>query len=139
MEKKRIISIDYGARRVGIAVTDPLRIFAYPLQTLLNDSSFWARLLSILESYDIETIVIGYPLKEDGSASDSTELVTKFAEELKKRISIHVEFYDERYSSEIAKERVISSVTSKKKRRDKGLVDKNAAAVILEDYLKEIQ
>jgi putative Holliday junction resolvase len=137
LEKKRLLSIDYGAKRVGIAITDPLRIFAYPLETLANDSFFWSNLLKLFSSYEIEKLIIGYPLKEDGSKSSSTELVIKFTEELQKKVNIPFEYYDERYSSEIAKERIISSVSSKKKRRDKGLVDKNAAAVILEDYMKE--
>ena len=61
----------------------------------------------------------------------------KFVEELAKKVSIDIEFVDERYTSELAKQRIIQSVPSKKKRRDKGLIDKNAAAIMLEDYMRE--
>ena len=135
---KRYLSIDYGEKRVGIAITDPLKMFAYPLVTLLNNKNFWKELNKIFNEYDIEIIVLGYPVKEDGGHSKSTEMVEKFFEKLSKKISIPIEYFDERYSSMIAKEKILESVPSRKKRRDKSLVDKNAAAVILDDYMKSI-
>ena len=81
--------------------------------------------------------ILGYPLKENGEKSDSTLAVEKFKRELEKKTKLEVILFDERYSSEIAKERIIESVKSKKKRRSKELVDMYAAAVILEDYMKE--
>ncbi|NOX64682.1 MAG: Holliday junction resolvase RuvX [Chlorobi bacterium] len=135
-EKARILAIDYGAKRVGLAITDPLRIFAYPLMTLKRDKNFWNDLEQVFKNYDIETIVLGYPLKEDGTRSSSTELIEKFKKELEKKKSIKIILVDERYSSSIAKERILESVPSKKKRRDKKLVDMNAAAVFLQDYLE---
>jgi putative Holliday junction resolvase len=134
-EKKRYLGIDYGAKRVGIAITDPLRIFAYGLTTISNDSKFWDNLLKFFTEYDVETIALGYPLKESGERSSSTELIEKFKEELEKRVKIPIEYVDERYSSTIAQQQILESVTSKKKRRNKGLVDKNAAAIILQEYL----
>lgn len=138
MEEKRILAIDFGEKRIGIAITDPLNIFAYPLTTILNDSKFWQNFQKIISEYTVVQILLGYPLKESGDQSTSSKAVIKFKEELEKRVSIPIELVDERYSSEIAKQRIIESVGSKKKRRDKSLVDKNAAAVILEDYLKTI-
>ncbi len=135
-EKARILAIDYGAKRVGLAITDPLRIFAYPLMTLKRDKNFWNDLEQVFKNYDIETIVLGYPLKEDGTRSSSTELIEKFKKELEKKKSIKIILVDERYSSSIAKERILESVPSRKKRRDKKLVDMNAAAVFLQDYLE---
>lgn len=135
-EKTRILAIDYGAKRVGLAITDPLRIFAYPLMTIKRDKNFWNDLEQVFKNYDIETIVLGYPLKEDGTRSSSTELIEKFKKELEKKKSIKIILVDERYSSSIAKERILESVPSKKKRRDKKLVDMNAAAVFLQDYLE---
>jgi putative Holliday junction resolvase len=132
---KRIIAIDYGEKRVGIAITDPLRMFAYPLVTLSNDSKFFDNLKKILTEYECEKIVLGYPLKESGEHSSSTEKVLKFRDELMTKTDLQIELVDERYSSSVAQQRIIQSVSSKKKRRDKGLVDKNAASVILEDYL----
>lgn len=139
MEEKRILAIDYGSKRIGIAITDPLNIFAYPLITLTNDNKFFDNLKKILTQYIVVKILIGSPLKENGEESVTSQSVNKFIEELKKHVQIEVELVDERYSSEIARQRVIESVVSKKKRRDKSLIDKNAAAVILEDYLKSIQ
>lgn len=139
MEEKRILAIDYGSKRIGIAITDPLNIFAYPLITLTNDNKFFDNLKKILLQYKVVKILIGSPLKENGEESVTSQSVNKFIEELKKNLQIEIELVDERYSSEIARQRVIESVVSKKKRRDKSLIDKNAAAVILEDYLKSMQ
>ncbi len=134
-EQKRILGIDYGAKRVGIAITDPLRMFAYGLTTIQNDKNFWNNLGKLFTDYVVETIVLGYPLKESGEKSTSTELIEKFHIELEKRIKLPIVLVDERYSSVIAKQQILESVTSKKKRRDKGLIDKNAAAIILKEYL----
>ncbi|MBI5806930.1 MAG: Holliday junction resolvase RuvX [Ignavibacteriales bacterium] len=139
MEEKRILAIDYGSKRIGIAITDPLNIFAYPLITLTNDNKFFDNLKKILLQYKVVKILIGSPLKENGEESVTSQSVNKFIEELKKNLQIEIELVDERYSSEIARQRIIESVVSKKKRRDKSLIDKNAAAVILEDYLKSMQ
>jgi len=137
-EYLRILAIDYGIKRVGFAITDPLRLFAYPLMTIKRDKYFWDKFEQLFKDYQIELIVLGYPLREDGSRSSSTELIEKFKTELEKRKSIKIELVDERYSSSIAKERILESVPSKKKRRNKNLVDMNAAAVILQDYLEMI-
>jgi putative Holliday junction resolvase len=134
-EQRRILGIDYGAKRVGIAITDPLRIFAYGLTTIENNPKFWDNLLKLFVEYDVELIVLGYPLKESGERSSSTELIEKFKIELESKVKITIELVDERYSSSIAKQQILESVTSKKKRRNKGLVDKNAAAIILQDYM----
>ena len=139
MNEERILAIDFGTKRIGLAVTDPLNIFAYPLITLSNDSKFIEKLKKIIEEYHIVKIILGYPLKESGAESTSSLSVLKFKTELENKIDLKIELIDERYSSSIARERIIQSVVSKKKRRDKSLLDKNAAAVILEDYLNTIK
>lgn len=133
----RILSIDYGEKRIGIAVTDPLRLFAQPLVTLPNDKNLWQNLSEILKEYKVTLILLGYPLKENGEKSSVADKVESFCEGLKKRTKIEILYRDERYSSGIATQRIIETVKSKKKRRDKSLIDKTAAAVILEDYLNE--
>ena len=138
VEQKRLLGIDFGAKRVGIAITDPLRIFAYALVTITNDNNFWKVFNQLFVDYEIETIVLGYPLKESGKRSSSTELIEKFKEILENNTNIPIVLSDERYSSVIAKQQILESVKSKKKRRDKGLVDKNAAAIILQEYLDSI-
>ncbi|MEW6652857.1 MAG: Holliday junction resolvase RuvX [Bacteroidota bacterium] len=136
MKEERILAIDFGAKRIGIAVTDPLNIFAYPLITISNDINFFDTLKKILSKYSVVRIIVGMPYKESGEESVTGKTVVKFVEVLRTKISQEVILTDERYSSEIAMQRIIESVPSKKKRRDKSLIDKNAAAVILEDYLR---
>lgn len=131
----RILAVDYGEKRTGIAVSDPLKMFAVPLITLEMNNNFWEEIKKIIVDYNVSKVIVGYPLKESGERSRSTELVEKFLDEFKKRINVPVELIDERYSSEIAKMQIIETVRSRKKRRDKCLVDKKAAAVILQDYL----
>lgn len=136
--EERILAIDYGEKRIGLAITDPLNIFAYPLVTLENNKSIFGELKKIIEQYNVKKIIIGNPLKENGKQSQIFPLIIKFKEEIEKYFNLSVELVDERYSSLIAKQRIIETVPSKKKRRDKGLLDKNSAAVFLEDYLREI-
>lgn len=136
--EERILAIDYGEKRIGLAVTDPLNIFAYPLVTLENNKNLWLELEKIIRDYHVKKIILGNPLKESGAESKIFPLIKKFKEEIEKKFQLPVELVDERYSSLIAKKRIIESVPSKKKRKEKGLLDKNSAAVLLEDYLKEI-
>lgn len=138
MKEQRILAVDFGEKRIGLAITDPLNIFAYPLKTLPNDSAFISELKKIITEFSVTKIIMGYPLKESGEKTSISKLVDSFKEEIEKSTSLKVEFVDERYSSDIAKQRILQSIPSKKKRRDKSLLDKNAAAVILEDYLNSI-
>ncbi len=133
---ERVLAIDYGEKRVGVAITDPLKMFSIPLITYKNDSNLWIEFEKLFNKYNIVVIVLGYPLKEDGNKSKITFMVEKFAKEIESKLKIAVELIDERYSSAIAWEHIIEGVPSKKKRRDKSLIDMNAAAVILDDYLK---
>lgn len=135
-EEKRILAIDYGEKRIGIAITDPLNIFAYALTTLENNSKFFGELKKIISEYHVVKIIIGNPTKESGEDSKISGLVHRFKDEVLNNTGLPIELIDERYSSEIARQRVIEIVVSKKKRRDKSLLDKNSAAVILEDYLR---
>ena len=137
MEESRILALDFGEKRIGVAISDPLNIFAYPLVTLQNDSTIWNGLKNIFTENKIEKVIIGYPFKESGAVSKISDLVLKFQSEIEKRFSIQTELVDERYSSSIAQQRIVQSIPSKKKRRDKSLIDKNAAAVFLEDYLNK--
>jgi len=135
---ERILAIDYGEKRIGIAISDPLKIFAIPLITIKNDKNFWKEFQTLFDKYNIVQVVLGYPLKEDGTKSTITLKVEEFENKLKSKIKQPVKLVDERYSSSIATEQIIESVKSKKKRRDKSLIDKNAAAVILSDFLNNI-
>ena len=133
---ERILGIDFGEKRIGIAISDPLRIFPIPITTIDNDHNLWKRIKEIFSEYNVVKVVIGYPLKEDGSKSKISLDVEKFAEQVRKKFNKITELVDERYSSAIAMEHILESVPKKKKRQNKSLVDMNAAAVILGDYLK---
>jgi putative Holliday junction resolvase len=136
VNEERILAIDYGAKRIGLAVTDPLKMFAIPFDTIPNDKYTFDKLKQIVNEKNVVKIILGNPVKENGGDSLISKDIRKFKSELEKKINLTIELVDERYSSEIASKRILESVPSKKKRRDKSLIDKNAAAVILEDYLK---
>lgn len=134
----RIMAIDYGTKRVGLALTDPMMTFAYPYQTIMNDLNMWQNLLKIIAEMGVSKIILGYPLKESGDKSSSTAEVEKFHIQLKEKFKNEIILWDERYTSSIAKENILKSVNKKQKRRDKGLLDQNAAAIILQEYLRTI-
>jgi putative Holliday junction resolvase len=131
----RILGIDYGGKRTGLAVTDPLQLTANVLTTV-HSVSVLDYLDNYLDKQDVSTIVVGYPLNNDGSETDATPLVKGFVRKLKKRYpSQSVEIWDERNTSQIAKDALIKSGVPRKKRQQKALVDQVSAAVILQSYL----
>lgn len=132
----RILSVDYGKKRTGLAVTDPLQIIANGLVTVPT-----SELLSFLKDYcsreEVETIVIGRPTQSDGTPSENLQRVLSFAGRLKKVVpGIPIEWYDERYTSVLAHRTILDSGKGKMARRDKALVDKVSATIILQDYME---
>jgi len=133
----RIIGIDYGTKRVGIAVTDPLQIISSGLTTVATKDIF-----TFLEDYlskeEVECIVVGEPMNENGTPSQIAHLVVGFIRQLQKRYpDLKIATQDERYTSRIAKKIILQSGAKKKKRRDKSLVDKVSAALILQAYMEK--
>lgn len=134
----RIMGIDYGTKRTGIAVTDPLQIIASGLTTIPTPEVFEFLVKYFLEE-EVEKIVVGEPLHPDGQPAQIAHLVKGFVNKLKKQFpDIEVVTHDERFTSEAAKSIMLQSGIGKKKRRDKALVDQISAGLILEDYLKSI-
>lgn len=132
------MGIDYGTRRTGIAVTDPLQIIASGLTTIPTAEAF-EFLAVYLREEDVEKIVVGEPLHPDGNPAQIAHLVKGFVNQLRRKFpNIEVVMQDERYTSETAKDIILQSGIGKKKRRDKALIDQISAALILEDYLKSI-
>lgn len=132
----RILAIDYGKRRCGIAVTDTLQIIANGLCTVDTP-----RLMDFLKDYvkrePVETIVMGLPTQTNGEASENQQRVRQFAARLKKEIpQCSVEFYDERFTSVMAHRVMLDSGIGKMKRRDKALTDEISACIILQDFLE---
>ena len=131
----KAIGIDYGTKRTGIAISDSLQIIASALITV-NTSEIFTFLKNLVREEDIEIFIIGSPLGLDGGPTDSTELTDLFVKKLSKMfIKISVKRMDERFTSKIAKQTILASGIRKRKRRNKELVDKISAAIILQDYL----
>jgi putative holliday junction resolvase len=130
----RILAIDYGIKRCGIAATDPLRIIASPIDTIDTPQIFdFLKLYTAAEAVAI--IVVGEPKHLDGSPAQIAEKITLFCTQLALAFpDILVERYDERFTSKIAAQRILAIGVKKKDRRDKGLTDRLSAVVILEDY-----
>lgn len=135
----RILSIDYGTKKTGLAVSDPLRIIASGLDTVPT-SQLFDYLENYLSKEPVGTIVIGEPLYPDGQPAQIHHLVVGLKRKLAKRYpDIEIIFQDERYTSEEAKEIIRNSGVKKKKRRDKNLVDKVSAVLILQDYMESLR
>lgn len=135
----RIMGIDYGEKRIGIALSDPLLTFAYPFTTLTNDSLFLTNLFNIVEEKKVNKIILGLPSEKFKSSKELFQKVLKLKSEIESKIKIEIILQDEDYSSAIAKEKIIQSVSKKSKRKEKDLLDKFAAAVILQEYLDSIK
>ena len=135
----RILGIDYGSKRVGIAVTDPLQIISSGLTTVATKDIF-TFLEKYLKEEAVECIVVGEPLKEDGTPAQIAHLVVGFVRKLKELYpDIKIASQDERYTSRDAKKIILQSGAKKKKRQDKSLVDKVSAALILQAYMEKMR
>lgn len=132
----RIISIDFGTKRCGMAITDPLQISINPLPTVYRKSLLESTLKK-LESEDVETLVIGLPTHRDGSFTYLKKEIDIFISQLKKQYKseIKIEFIDESFSSVEAKDLILSSGFKKKDRQKKELVDQMSAMILLKRYL----
>ena len=136
---KRIIAIDYGTKRVGLAVTDLLQIIANGLDTVPTKEIF-DFLKDYMSNEPVEKIVIGEPLHLDGNPTYVTPLVYEFADKLRKLYpNKEIILQDERFTSADAKRIIIASGAKKKKRRDKSLVDKISAVLILQEYMESVR
>ncbi len=134
----RILGIDYGTKRVGLATTDPLQIVTSPLETIHAEDIF-DYLANYIKTEDVEGIVVGMPLKSDGSATDSTPHIIGFIRKLKKlypHLTIAEE--DEAFTSKMAVQAMIDGGMKKKDRQKKGNLDKLSATFILKSYLENL-
>ncbi len=132
----RILAIDYGRKRVGIAVTDPLKIIANGLTTV-HSKDIFTFLSNYLSKEYVETIVVGYPVNLKNEGSQSLQFINPFIKKLIKQYpEIKVETYDERFTSKMAKAAMIEGGLKKKDRQNKALVDKISAVIILQSYLE---
>ncbi len=132
----RILAIDYGTKRTGIAVTDPLRIIASGIETVPTHSLIpWLTKYFAAESVD--TIVVGKPTRMDGTPSESFVHIEPFVKRIREVFpDKEVVWYDERFTSRLAQRAIIEGGVPKMARRDKALVDKVSAAIILRDFME---
>jgi putative holliday junction resolvase len=132
--RTRVLGIDVGSVRIGLAVSDETRTLASPLATVPNDPrTLWARLARELEDRQVERVVIGLPRMLDGSEGEAAEQARRFAAELARRASPLIEFWDERFTTAIAERSLIEGGVRRRRRRE--VIDAVAAAVLLQSWL----
>lgn len=133
----RILAIDYGKKRTGLAVTDPLRIIANGLATIPT-SDIFDYLTQYVAKVSVDQLVIGKPIQPNGQPSENLARVENFVNRWRKlHPEMPIDYYDERFTSVIAHQAMIAGGVKKKTRReDKGLVDEISATIILQDYMR---
>lgn len=132
----RILSIDYGKKRTGLAVSDPLQLIAGGLATVATHE-LYDYLTQYVAREQVERIVIGEPRQPNGQPSENLARVQQFVSRWRKqRPDIPIEYYDERFTSVLAHQAMLDAGLKKKTRQDKALVDEISATIILEDYLR---
>lgn len=133
----RILAIDYGKKRTGLAVTDPLRIIANGLATIPT-SDIFDYLTQYVAKESVDQLVIGKPIQPNGQPSENLARVENFVNRWRKlHPKMPIDYYDERFTSVIAHQAMIAGGVKKKTRReDKGLVDEISATIILQDYMR---
>lgn len=131
----RILAIDYGTKRIGLAVSDPLQIFASPLTTV-STAEFDTFIEDYFKKEDVDILVIGYPMQMNNEPSQSVKHINPFIRKLKSKYpEKHIHLADERFTSQMALRTMIEGGVKKKDRMDKAMVDKISASIILQSFL----
>ena len=132
---KRLLGIDYGSTRIGVAVSDPLGIIAKGVGVVINGSRMLDELKGYIRTYEISTAVVGMPFNLKGEKGKKAAEVEQFIERLVHETGIEVIRWDERFTSQVAHQTLIDMGVKKKKRQGKGQIDEMAAALILQSFL----
>lgn len=133
----RILALDYGRKRTGIAVTDPLQIIANGLDTVATHT-LDQFLADYMAKNEVDAVVVGMPRQSDGTPSESYTYIKPFVAKLRKKYpDLKIEMVDERYTSMLAMRTMIDSGIKKSDRQNKALVDKISATIILQSYLEQ--
>ena len=141
MEKSsKYLAIDYGEKRIGIAVSDESKKYSFSREHLINDSNLFNKMLVLIKEENISRIIIGYPLNFKSEKTIQTIKTEEFRSNLEKFLdknSLKTEliYFDERFTSKLAAESILNSGMNKKKRQEKGRVDSISAQIILQDYI----
>jgi putative holliday junction resolvase len=139
-ENSKYLGLDFGLRRIGIAITDTEKKFSFYRDYVFNDKYAIDKIVEIIRKENVSKIILGYPLNFKSEKTEITLNVENFSSELnasllKKEIVAEIIYFDERFTSSISQDNLIQSGISKKKRRDKGILDSMSAKIILQDYL----
>jgi putative Holliday junction resolvase len=132
---KRILAIDYGSRRLGVAISDPMNIIAQGLPTLNNDRQVYEQLRIIIRAHPVSCIVVGMPYTLKGESGMKAKEVEEFVERLRAEVEVPVTTWDERFTSKLAQNAMREMGTKKAKRERKGAVDQIASVLLLQSYL----
>ena len=133
----RILAIDYGKKRIGIAVTDPMQLIANRLTTISTES-IWDFLEKYFQKEEVETIVVGYPKQMNNQASEAVRYINPFLKKFQlKYPEIKLEIADERFTSKMAFQTMIDGGVKKQKRKDKSMIDGISATIILQSFLEQ--
>jgi putative Holliday junction resolvase len=135
----KIVALDYGSKRVGVAISDPENKIAFALKTISTELVL-KYIIDLVAAEKTSLVVIGFPVNLDGSLNDISHEINVFINKLNQKIpEIIIEKYDERFTSVIAKKTILNSGIGKQKRQNKSLVDKVSATIILQSYLDSLQ
>ena len=131
----RILGIDYGTKRIGLAITDPLQIFASPLTTV-SPREFDKFIEDYLKREEVDAFVIGYPLQMNNQPGVTVNYINPFIKKLKGKFpEKHIHLIDERFTSQMALRTMIDGGVKKSDRKDKSMVDKISASIILQSFI----
>ena len=132
----RIMAIDYGKKRVGVAVTDPLQIIATRLETVEADL-IWRFLDDYFKKEAVELVLVGYPVQLNNQPSEALRYINPFVQKFQQKYSIEVRLVDERYSSKMAFQSMIDAGLRKMQRQDKRTIDGVSATILLQSFLEQ--
>ena len=136
----RIIGVDYGSKRIGLSISDPLGVIARPIDALTNDDEFFNALRAIVVREQIKLFVVGMPFNLKGQVAFKAEEVRIFIDQLKREIGLDVVSWDERFTTTIAQQTLREMGTKKSERQKKaGRIDSMAAAILLQNYLDSVK
>jgi len=133
----RLLGLDWGTSKVGIAISDPLGITAQPLHYLKNDATLMNAISSLIDKNSVEAIILGFPKNMNGSEGDSADHVKEFRDKLAGGLGIEVKLWDERLTTKTAMRTLIDSDVSRKKRKQ--IIDSASACVMLQGYMDSIR
>jgi putative pre-16S rRNA nuclease len=132
----RVLGIDYGTKRIGLSISDPLRIMALSYATVENNASVWENLIEIIRKEEVVLVVVGMPLTLKGEQGQKAREVNVFVEELSSKAGVETLTWDERFTTSIAQQSLRTMGTTQKQRRaSKDRIDSMAAAVMLQGFL----